>query len=182
MFELWRNIPGYEDLYQVSNFGNVHSKDRIVVDDYRGTVRSRRLRGKVIRTRMYDNYGHLAVGLSTQNRNKRTWSVHQLVLLAFVGKCPTGLEIRHIDGQAWNNRLDNLVYGTHTENEHDKIEHGTKIYGERNGQSKLLETQVLEIKSRLVLGEDYKALAVEFDVHLMTIWRIKKEKNWFYLA
>ena len=60
---------------------------------------------------------------SRQQRYQRT--VHKLVLLAFVGECPPGMEVRHLDGNPTNNCLSNLVYGTRSQNSYDTINHGS---------------------------------------------------------
>jgi hypothetical protein len=59
------------------------------------------------------------------NRVRSNQFVHRLVLAAFVGPCPEGMEVRHLDGNPANTRLANLRYGTHSENELDKVRHGT---------------------------------------------------------
>jgi formamidopyrimidine-DNA glycosylase len=45
-------------------------------------------------------------------------------MLAFIGPCPDGLERRHLDGKYLNDHLDNLAYGTRTENMQDRVKHG----------------------------------------------------------
>jgi hypothetical protein len=50
--------------------------------------------------------------------------VHKLVAEAFLGVCPVGLEVRHLDGDSGNPRLGNLAYGTHSENTLDQVRHG----------------------------------------------------------
>ena len=54
-----------------------------------------------------------------------TISIHRLVMLSFIGPCPSGMEVRHLDGNSSNNNLKNLVYGTPEENSADKTRHGT---------------------------------------------------------
>ena len=49
---------------------------------------------------------------------------HRLVMFAFVGPCPPGQEVRHLDGDKLNPSLDNLVYGTRSENMRDMVRHG----------------------------------------------------------
>jgi hypothetical protein len=67
--------------------------------------------------------------------------IHQFILLAYVGPCPEGKEACHKDGDQQNNRLDNLYYGTHSENMFDAVRHGTHQcvgrVGERAYHSKL---------------------------------------------
>jgi hypothetical protein len=50
--------------------------------------------------------------------------VHVLVAAAFLGPCPDGQEVRHLDGDKLNNCLDNLIYGTRSENNLDTVRHG----------------------------------------------------------
>jgi hypothetical protein len=59
------------------------------------------------------------------DRRHFTAYVHRLVLKAFVGPCPEGMEGCHWDGDACNNKLDNLRWATHAENVEDSIRHGT---------------------------------------------------------
>ena len=74
--------------------------------------------------------------------------VHRLVMLAFVGKCPDGLVVRHLDGDSTNNHLSNLTYGTQKENGEDKVKHGrtVKLQGENHHLSKLTAPDVLLIR------------------------------------
>jgi hypothetical protein len=62
----------------------------------------------------------------------KTFRVHRLVLLAFVGPCPEGMESRHLDGDPGNNRLDNLAWGTPEENREDNRRLGRYSGGRRN--------------------------------------------------
>lgn len=114
--EQWRPVPGYPG-YEVSDLGRVMSY--------------RRSRPKVLRQGVHPK-GYLRVGLYGESRDgaryrysPNTLTVHQLVMQAFVGPCPDGMEIRHLDGDPTNNALSNLRYGTHAENVADSIEHGT---------------------------------------------------------
>jgi HNH endonuclease/NUMOD4 motif len=112
--ETWRPVPGFEGLYEVSNFGRVRSLGR----PSRNGIRS--FSPRMLRPGP-SNYGHLSVVLGRRN----TRMVHQLVLQAFVGSRPLGMEVRHLDGDPTNNRLENLCWGTRTENIHDAMRHGT---------------------------------------------------------
>lgn len=57
---------------------------------------------------------------------RKKYTVHSLVLRAFVGERPAGLQIRHLNGDKSDNRLDNLEYGTAKENAKDRKNHGTE--------------------------------------------------------
>lgn len=137
----WRDIPGYEGVYQVSSEGQVRSLDRVVQHPVSGdTLR----RGKVLRLKRRSE-GYLYVRLYRGGKSKSR-SVHHLVLEAFVGPRPEGSETRHLDGDPTNNRVSNLAWGTPKENAQDKKRHGTEPWSKRshckNGHSLLDETNV----------------------------------------
>lgn len=112
--EQWRAIPGFP-AYLVSDQGRVVSTKL-----WRGQV-NRELRGHTA------SFGYPCVHLygSGGARNRTARSIHSLVAEAFIGPRPPGQEVRHLDGDPKNCRLENLAYGTHVENERDKIRHGT---------------------------------------------------------
>lgn len=112
--ERWRPVPGYEGLYDVSDHGRVRSHHREPNTLLRQSKTPR----------------YLTVGLA-KNGERRMWHVHRLVLLAFVGPLPEGMQSRHLDGDETNNHLSNLTYGTVSQNVLDKVRHGTY----RNGQN-----------------------------------------------
>ena len=70
--------------------------------------------------------GYRAVGLFDRGRKLREY-VHRLVLLAFVGPCPEGMECRHKNRKRDDNRLDNLEWGTPDDQVEDKIRHGSLV-------------------------------------------------------
>jgi len=120
MNEEWRDIPGWECLYQVSDQGRVRSVDRII--PYKGKTRF--LRGRIRVARPKDDYGHLQVLLYRETVWKMM-SIHRLVLLAFVGEPPDGMECCHNDGNPSNNALSNLRWDTKSANQRDRLAHGT---------------------------------------------------------
>lgn len=77
---------------------------------------------------------------------------HRLVLEAFVGPCSEGMECRHLDGNRQNNHVSNLCWGTKKENEADKVSHGTLLFGDRHGKSKLTSIEVMEIRDLATHG------------------------------
>lgn len=71
---------------------------------------------------------------------------HRLVAMAFIGEPPAGTEVCHFDGNRANNVPSNLRYDTRTANLQDRKRHGTWPSGERNGNARLNETKVREIR------------------------------------
>ncbi|MET8378015.1 NUMOD4 motif-containing HNH endonuclease [Streptomyces microflavus] len=108
--EEWRQIAGYEGLYDVSNLGRVRSWSRLK-------------RGAALRP-LPNQQGYLSVALCSAGRVKYR-KIHQLVLEAFVGPRPAGNVGRHLDGNLTNNVAGNLAWGTHSENMADCLKHGT---------------------------------------------------------
>lgn len=110
--EIWKDIQGYEDLYQVSNLGNVRSKDRRVVNHKSGSTRV--CAGMLLNA--WDNgNGYLVVSLSKQRKRKNHY-VHRLVASAFVENPDNKKCINHTDFDTRNNRASNLEWCTQKEN------------------------------------------------------------------
>lgn len=116
MDEVWLPVAGFEGRYEVSSSGSVRSLDRLIDPGGRGR---RRMRGRVLSQVVTPN-GYCSVMLP----NGRSL-IHRLVLTAFVGPCPDGMEGCHNDGDRSNNNLENLRWDTRSENNHDAVEHRT---------------------------------------------------------
>ena len=127
-----------------------------------------------------NGYCNLKVGVGI-NKYK-TYNVHQLVAMAFMGLIPDGMEVLHSDGDKTNNRPDNLSYGTRLENHADKIRHGTSGKGEQNSMAKLTEKDVLAIRAKYKKGVyGYIRIAKEYDVLSGTIQKIINREIWKHI-
>ena len=116
--ETWKDHPDYP-VIQVSDQGRVYRKPRNVIrgdDTYR-------LSGRIAALNTGSKSGHLKVSIRMNGRYYHAW-VHRLVLEAFVGPCPPGMETRHLNGNPKDNRLVNLAWGTPSENSQDTKDHG----------------------------------------------------------
>src|SRR5580704_3863138 len=120
--ERWLPVVGYEGLYEVSDLGRVRSILRRQRDGYsKPFIRIMKLRLQNVPKRPDNRYWMVEL---TSNGKRRHRRVHQLVMLAFVGPYPPGMETRHLDGDRANNALSNLKYGTPSENSQDRLRHG----------------------------------------------------------
>lgn len=118
--ERWLPVVGYEGFYEVSDHGRVRSVDRTVkFRDGRVFSYTSQLRSQTPQV----PYGHMAVGLKRKGK-RRTVRVHRLVLEAFVGPCPPGMEGCHNDGNPANNHVSNLRWDTSSANKQDVLRHG----------------------------------------------------------
>jgi hypothetical protein len=122
--------------------------------------------------------GHLRVNIKYDGGKTRTRYVHNLILEAFVGPCPPGMECCHHDGDPTNNRLSNLRWGTRLENMDDQARHGVLIKGERVYGAKLTETDVREIRALYACGHDNVELAACYGVTRCNITAIVRRKSW----
>jgi hypothetical protein len=120
--EKWADVPGWEGLYEVSDLGRVRSASRPFTYG-NGTTITRP--GRVLTGRKMLR-GHLRVALCDGDR-REDYLVHRLVLIAFVGPCPDGMEGCHNNGVPSDNRLENLRWDTRKANMADAIEHGVHI-------------------------------------------------------
>lgn len=117
MKEVWKDIAGYEGLYEVSNLGRVRSLDRYVPHR---TFGKKFCKGHVMATHI-NNAGYVTVNLCKHNRYT-SYDIHRLVAIAFMEN-PEGLpEVNHIDENKQNNCIENLEWVTKQQNE----SHGTK--------------------------------------------------------
>lgn len=112
--EVWRPVAGYVGKYEVSSYGRVKSLKR-----------RRVLQDRILVPNTFTNAGHQRVSLQTFEHTKRDHQVHRLVALAFLGPEPKGKPlVCHRDGVASNNRLDNLYWGSQSDNMYDRVRHG----------------------------------------------------------
>lgn len=106
----WRSVPGLP-AYEVSSDGQVRS--------YKWGPTPRLLLQTPLRS------GHLRVHMYDANRTRRSLQVHRIVLMAFIGMPTADKPIcRHLDGDPTNNRVENLCWGTYSENNCDRARHG----------------------------------------------------------
>ncbi len=163
-----RKIPDWS--YTVTDDGRVFSLLHGQV------LRKRELRP----TRGGTGGAYLRFHLSDGKRLKRFYA-HHLVAEVFIGPRPSGLQIRHLDGDPSNNRVCNLSWGTGKENMEDSRRHGTLAKGTRNWNAKLNEKDVLAIRSALARGVMARQLARKYGLCEATISQIKSRTRWGWL-
>lgn len=158
--ENWKPVVGFDGLYEVSDLGNVRSMGRLV--PYPNS-RPRRLVGRTLRPARNVESGYPFVNLR-RNGRQRIVCVHTLVLEAFVGPRPEGMECCHWDGNPENNRLDNLRWDTHIANKADDRRNGVLKRGEQLPQARLTVAKVLEIRIAAASGEKSRFIAARYGV------------------
>lgn len=117
MAEVWKDIPGYEGIYQVSNLGRVKGLKR-------KSEAGRNIREKIMRTPKKSN-GYLTVGLFKEGKQK-TKDVHRLVAETYIEANDAKNEVNHINGDKRDNRVTNLEWCDRSQNVKHSYETGLR--------------------------------------------------------
>ena len=160
MEEIWKDVPDYDGIYQVSNIGNVKN---IKYGNMLSLAR---------------NLGYVRISVS-KNGIRKNRTVHSLVMAAFVGPRGEGVLINHIDGNKANNNLYNLEYCSHSHNIKEDFRTGRKsLAGEKNNRAKLKERQVIKIRELRSQGKLLREIAPIYGVQIAVISHICANKYW----
>lgn len=175
----YREVPGFPG-YRVGADGSVWSRWKQVSYGWRYgltyVLGDKWKRLKLGRHRL----GYATVVLMPGRKNR---SVHRLVLAAFVGPCPPGMQGCHNDGNPANNNLPNLRWDTPKANQHDRKRHGTNLNGSNVANSKLTDDIVRQIHAEYATGMfSQMALARKHHITQTTVWRILHKKCWVHVT
>lgn len=139
---IWKDIPGFEGLYQANALGQIRSLDRACnARNGKTALRKGRELAPVVKGGRYP-----AVTL-TSPTSRRQFFVHDLIALTYLGSKPEGYSTCHADDNKLNNSISNLRYDTHQGNMDDKVKNNRTAKGERHGMARLTAAQVLEIRA-----------------------------------
>jgi len=130
MGEIWKNIPGYEGLYQASNFGKIRGLRKTKYRIFRNKINSK---------------GYFNIRLRDKNNKRYGYLVHRLIALTFIPNPNNKAQVNHIDGNKTNNEISNLEWVTPKEN----MIHCYKIIYSENGIK--IKSQNKRFKERLIL-------------------------------
>jgi len=168
MEEIWKDIAGFEGLYQVSNLGNVK---RLISE----RVFEERLIGRNI-----DRYGYVKRVLSKEGK-MYFFTEHRLVAIAFIDNPNNKATVNHKNGIKTDNRVENLEWHTNSENMSHAIETGLKDQkGIKHHKCKLTEEQVLEIR-KIGFSETRMSLSKKYGISRTNVLGIIRGKFWKHL-
>jgi hypothetical protein len=170
--EIWKAIPDFPG-YEVSTHGRIRS----YWHNRRGIRISHQPR--ILSTKGGNKYPH--VGL-TRDKTLYHFSVHTIVLTAFVGTCPPGMEACHNNGNRFDNRLFNLRWDTRKNNVSDKFLHGVQPMGENQWNCKLTSAKVVDIREQYSRGMSQYYLAEQFGICQSHISHIVARKCWKHIS
>lgn len=172
MKEIWKDIKGYEGLYQISNCGNVRSLKKWCGNRYK-----EKWVNDVKQLTPTDNgRGYLIISLA-KNRKRKNFYIHRLVAQAFIPNPENKPQVNHKDYNKYNNKFENLEYCTQKENVAYSIihmKHSRKRINKLNEQyirkkynkyeltlkKKYIGTfntldEAIKIRNKLIKGDDY---------------------------
>lgn len=173
--ELWKDVPDFEDRYNVSNFGRVKRKE------YK-TNNGKILKEKELQVRVVQGYKVCKFFNSKVDKKGRHWKLSRLVAYLFVDGYKSGLVVNHINGNKLDNHYKNLEWCTVSQNTQHAYDTGLikKPIGEKNPRSKLNEFNVLAIYT-LRNRFTYKELSSHYSVSDSTIFDIFKKRTWNHI-
>lgn len=151
MVEVWKDIPGYEGLYQVSDLGRIKSLERFV----NGKSGVRKVSEKIVSVAVKNN-GYLQVKLHRKGERK-FFGVHRLVAMVFVENFNNLPQVNHIDGNKKNNRADNLEWCTPSENQKHAVING--LHGARKQINKKNSKPVFQYDGDMNLIRRYPSIS-----------------------
>jgi hypothetical protein len=177
MEEIWKDVVGYEGIYMVSSFGRMKSKERIVKRKKMGDYFKKE---SIIEGSEY--HGYLRASLHKNNMHKIRF-IHVLVAESFIGKKPEKMEVCHNDGNRKNNSIENLRYGTRSDNVKDAIKHGTHYTpfskkGSERSCAKINEEIAKQIKES---KESSYILAKKLNISRALISNVRRNKSWTHV-
>lgn len=171
--EVWRDIPDYNGIYQVSDIGRVRSVERYTTGSNRwGTQTTQHIKGRVL-SQSLNTCGRPFVGLFLQGRGYKSTMVHTIVAEVFLGPRPEGHAIHHKNHDRTDNRASNLEYMPNVE--HCRLH----MSGNIPGNAKLAAHEVDAIRTAIASGNLSQAeIARRHGVSPATITMIKQGKRW----
>lgn len=165
--EIWKDIKGFEGMYQISDKGRVKSLKR----------------GKeLIMTSVNTTHGYLRVKL-LKDKKEYPFTIHRLVGLAFLPIIEGKNEINHIDGNKKNNNLSNLEWCNRSENMKHADKTGLRIMlkGQKNPKAKITD-EIVRIIRMERKGIFQTEIAKEFNLKQQTVSKIINHKLWTHIV
>lgn len=180
--EIFKTIPSFPD-YEVSNFGRVKTKSRLVRYEHAVTKQEhfRQTSDRFLKVQ-YNNLTGYKFHQLYKSKKMHNKPIHQLVADAFLPQIEGTECINHKDGNKHNNTVDNLERCTNAYNHKHATETGLKPKGSRIAGSILNENSVYAIKWFLSKGVSHTELSLAFKVSRPTISLISENKTWKHVS
>lgn len=189
--EVWKDVVGYEGIYQISNTGRVKSLARAntYFNPYAGRDCTRFYQERLMKLKL-SRTGYVVAHLRDEANSKESWPpVHRLIAEAFIENPNDKPTVNHKDGVKANNHLSNLEWATHSENTQHAFDTGLakpcrtqkSRVGSASHQAKLTEQQVLEIRQLREDGMTLVSIAGRYGIVFSQVDRICKRESWKHI-
>lgn len=168
--EIWKDIPEFEGLYQVSNLGRVKSLKRTII-----TSNGKKVTYKPKYLSILEHYkGYLYTRIQYKN-NQKSFYIHRLVAQAFIPNPNNLPEVNHIDGDKTNNCVENLEWCNDTENKEHAKNNNLLAVG-KNCCRKMTKEDVINVRS--IKDKTIKELAKMYDISITSMSNIINYKSY----
>jgi len=163
--------PIFDGFYSITDTGRIFS-------NYyprwgKQKKRKKRESPKEMKTAFNRNGGYQFAALKVKGKNKNVY-IHRLVLQTFKGHGSVGMQCDHINGDKTDNRLENLQWVTHSENQQRRRLFGRDSRGCKSTKAKLTKSNIKGVLHYLAVGKTQKWIGQEYGVSSTVICRIHK--------
>lgn len=124
--EIWKDIPGYEGLYQASNLGRIKSLNRKFYYGSKQKIIKEKIKKQCETAKRNNKKGYLCTRLLNSNNKSKAEYVHILVAKTFLKNDENKPTVNHKDGNKFNNCVDNLEWNTYSENNKHAVNNGLR--------------------------------------------------------
>jgi len=164
--EIWKDIEGFNGIYQISNLGKVKSFKNNQINILKNYI---------------NNSGYPEVNLR-KNKKKKHLTIHRLIAVYFIDNPNNLPEVNHLDGDKTNYSISNLEWSTHANNIQHAYDTGLQPLplGEKNSAAKLTEKQVIEIRA-IDLSISSAKVAKQYNIGKTAIKDIRARKTWKHI-
>lgn len=177
--EIWKDIPGYEGRYQISDSGKVKSLARVSKSKYPGgnPVKMRILKSTI-------NPGGYEVVILCKDAKTKCIGIHRLIATAFIPTINGKDHINHKNGNRLDNTIENLEWCTNQENQTHSWKHNSRqpLRGENNGHAKIKPEDVVEIRRLRSEGYTYIEIGKRFNLSRPSVQDIIYRRTWKHVA
>jgi len=182
MEEEWKDVVGYEGLYQVNKFGAVRSLDKLRTITYTtGTIATMNFSGKVLSPKT-EKSGYITQSI-TNSGVRKTIKVHRMVAMAFIPNPENKPQVNHKNGIKSDNRVENLEWVTTFENRQHAYDTGLQkpTSGTINGMCTHSDREIEFIKIQYALGMRQIDIANNYGFSPSMVNLIVKNKAWKHI-